>query len=50
MRLEAEKFAIRLRRPFRIAHGSSAIRETILVHLYDEKEGFVAQGEGALPP
>ncbi len=50
MRLEAEKFAIRLRRPFRIAHGSSATRETILVHLYDEKEGFVAHGEGALPP
>lgn len=50
MRLEAEKFAIRLRRPFRIAHGSSDIRETILVHLHDETEGLIAHGEGALPP
>jgi len=50
MRLEAEKFAIRLRRPFRIAHGSSDIRETILVHLHGETEGLIAHGEGALPP
>jgi len=50
MRLEAEKFTIKLRRPFRISHGSSATRETILVHLHDEREGIVAHGEGALPP
>jgi L-Ala-D/L-Glu epimerase len=50
MRLEAEKFAIRLRRPFRIAHGSSDIRETILVHLHDDRAGLIAHGEGALPP
>lgn len=50
MRLEAEKFIIRLRRPFRIAHGSSVTRETILVHLHDEKGGIDAHGEGALPP
>ncbi len=50
MRLEAEKFTIQLRRPFRIAHGSSATRETILVHLHDTERGIVAHGEGALPP
>src|ERR1700704_1831169 len=50
MRLEAEKFSIELRRPFRIAHGSSVTRETLLVHLYDEEEDLVAHGEGALPP
>ena len=50
MRLEAEKFTIQLRRPFRTAHGSSATRETILVHLHDRKRGIVAHGEGALPP
>jgi hypothetical protein len=42
LRLEAEKFIIRLRRPFRIAHGSSVTRETILVHLHDEKGGIGA--------
>lgn len=46
--LRAEKFLIRLPRPFRIAHGSSDTRETILVHLQDGK--FEAHGEGALPP
>ena len=50
MRLHAEKFTIRLRRPFRIAHGSSTTRETILVHLYDDDESIVGHGEGALPP
>ena len=50
MRLEAEKFTIQLRRAFRIAHGSSATRETILVHLHDTKRGIIAHGEGALPP
>jgi L-alanine-DL-glutamate epimerase-like enolase superfamily enzyme len=50
MRLEAEKFRIKLRRPFRIAHGWSVTRETILVHLYDEEANIVAHGEGALPP
>ena len=50
MRLEAERFTIRLPRPFRIAHGSSVTRETILVHLYDDREDIVAHGEGALPP
>jgi L-alanine-DL-glutamate epimerase-like enolase superfamily enzyme len=50
VRLEAERFTIRLERPFRIAHGSSLTREAILVHLYDDHEGIVAHGEGALPP
>jgi L-alanine-DL-glutamate epimerase-like enolase superfamily enzyme len=50
MKLEAERFTIKLRRPFRIAHGMSVTRETILVHLYDDKEGIDAHGEGALPP
>jgi L-alanine-DL-glutamate epimerase-like enolase superfamily enzyme len=48
MKLEAERFTIKLPRPFRIAHGSSLTRETILVHIQDE--GFDAHGEGALPP
>ncbi len=43
-----EKFIIRLHRPFRIAHGSSDTRDTIIVTLKDA--GFVARGEGALPP
>ena len=50
MRLHAEKFTIQLRRPFRIAHGSSATRDSILVHLYDDAESIVGHGEGALPP
>jgi L-alanine-DL-glutamate epimerase-like enolase superfamily enzyme len=50
VKLEAERFTIRLRRPFRIAHGCSTTRETILVHLHDEAEGIEAHGEGALPP
>lgn len=50
MKLEAERFTIRLQRPFRIAHGSSTTRETILVHLRDEAGGIEAHGEGALPP
>ena len=48
MILSAEKFTIRMRRPFRIAHGSSDTRETILVHL--QAGGWQAHGEGALPP
>lgn len=50
MKLSAEKFTIRLPRPFRIAHGSSDQRDTILVHLHDPETGFTGQGEGALPP
>jgi L-alanine-DL-glutamate epimerase-like enolase superfamily enzyme len=50
MKLEAQRFTIRLRRPFRIAHGSSTTRETILVRLRDDEEGVEARGEGALPP
>jgi L-Ala-D/L-Glu epimerase len=50
VKLEAERFTIRLPRPFRIAHGSSTMREAILVHLYDDRENIVAHGEGALPP
>ena len=48
MKLEAERFTIKLPRPFRIAHGSSQTRETILVHIH--AEGIEAHGEGALPP
>ena len=48
MKLEAERFTIKLPRPFRIAHGSSRTRETILVHIHCE--GIDAHGEGALPP
>jgi L-alanine-DL-glutamate epimerase-like enolase superfamily enzyme len=50
VRLHAEKFTIQLRKPFRIAHGSSTTRESILVHLYDDDESIVGHGEGALPP
>jgi L-alanine-DL-glutamate epimerase-like enolase superfamily enzyme len=48
MTLKAEIFPIRLRRPFRIAHGTSHVRETVLAHLHDGN--FSAHGEGALPP
>jgi L-alanine-DL-glutamate epimerase-like enolase superfamily enzyme len=48
MKLEAERFTIQLPRPFRIAHGSSLTRETILVHIHGED--IDAHGEGALPP
>jgi L-Ala-D/L-Glu epimerase len=48
MKLEAERFTIKLPRPFRIAHGASLTRETILVHIHGE--GMDAYGEGALPP
>lgn len=50
MKLAAERFVIRLRRPFRIAHGVSDTRETILVHLEDGGAALTAHGEGALPP
>jgi len=50
MKLSAEKFTIQLPRPFRIAHGSSDQRDTILVHLHDSETGFTGRGEGALPP
>ena len=43
MKLEAEQFTIKLPRPFRIAHGSSLTRETILVHIHGE--GIDAYGE-----
>lgn len=48
MILEAEKFSIRLRRPFRIAHGTSTTRDTLLVHLGEGD--LTGHGEGALPP
>jgi L-alanine-DL-glutamate epimerase-like enolase superfamily enzyme len=48
MKLSAERFTIRLIRPFRIAHGSSDTRETILVKLCDGT--YEGHGEGALPP
>lgn len=48
MKLAVERYPIRLLRPFRIAHGTSDTRETILVTLTDG--GLVARGEGALPP
>jgi L-alanine-DL-glutamate epimerase-like enolase superfamily enzyme len=48
MKLRAEKFPIRLLRPFRIAHGVSTTRDTLLVHLEDGP--FTGHGEGALPP
>ncbi len=48
MKLAAERFTIKLPRPFRIAHGSSQTRETIIVHI--ASEGIDAYGEGALPP
>lgn len=48
MKIEAEKFTIHLRRPFRIAHGSSDTRDTILVRV--ESGGLIGHGEGALPP
>lgn len=48
MILHAEKFTIRLRRPFRIAHGASTTRETLLVQL--QENGCTGHGEGALPP
>ncbi|CAN5542035.1 dipeptide epimerase [soil metagenome] len=48
MKIEAEKYTILLRRPFRIAHGSSDTRDTILVRV--ESGGLTGHGEGALPP
>jgi len=48
MTIRGEKFTIRLPRPFRIAHGSSDTRDTILVHL--RVGDFEGHGEGALPP
>ena len=48
MKLAAEKFTIRLFRPFRIAHGTSDTRDTILVTLEDGS--LMAHGEGALVP
>ncbi len=50
MKRQAERFTIRLRRPFRIAHGVSATRETILVHVQAGDPAISAHGEGALPP
>ncbi len=48
MIVEAEKYSIRLRRPFRIAHGTSATRDTLIVRIRDGD--LTAHGEGALPP
>lgn len=48
MKIEAERSTIQLRRPFRIAHGSSDTRDTILVKV--ESGGLTGHGEGALPP
>lgn len=48
MIIRGERFTIRLPRPFRIAHGSSETRDTILVHVRDGN--FEGHGEGALPP
>lgn len=48
MNLSARVYTIRLFRPFRIAHGTSHTRETVLVTLRDG--GLEAHGEGALPP
>lgn len=48
MKLSAEKYSIRLPRPFRIAHGVSTTRDTLLVHLQDG--ALTGHGEGALPP
>lgn len=50
MKRTAECATIRLPHPFRIAHGSSDTRTTILVHLEDEERGLIGHGEGALPP
>ncbi|HET6566358.1 MAG TPA: dipeptide epimerase [Rhodothermales bacterium] len=43
-RVEAEPLILRLKSPFRIAHGSSTVRENVLTRIGD---GF---GEGAMPP
>ncbi len=48
MKIEAEKFTIQLRRPFRIAYGSSDTRDTILVRV--GSGDLTGHGEGALPP
>lgn len=48
MKLRAEKYSIRLPRPFRIAHGVSNTRDTLLVHIHDGD--LTGHGEGALPP
>lgn len=48
MNLSAEIFTIQLNRPFRIAHGTSNTRDTILVSL--RHDGACGRGEGALPP
>jgi len=50
MNLSAEKFTIHLPKPFRIAHGLSHQRDTILVRLHDPESGLTGSGEGALPP
>lgn len=50
MKVSAEKFTIRLPRPFRIAHGTSQTRDTILAHIQAPDSDLVGHGEGALPP
>lgn len=49
MTVGGEIFTIRLPRPFRIAHGVSHTRETVLVRVSAE-DGVTGWGEGALPP
>lgn len=44
MRLTVEPITLNLKTPFRIAHGTSAARHNVLVHLDD------GVGEGALAP
>jgi L-alanine-DL-glutamate epimerase-like enolase superfamily enzyme len=48
MTVAAEIFPIRLPEPFRIAHGSTVERETVLVTVTDGAR--TGRGEGALPP
>ncbi len=48
MKVDGEIFTIRLSRPFRIAHGVSHTRETVLVQV--SNGSLTGWGEGALPP
>ncbi len=48
MKIRADVFTIRLPHPFRIAHGESTERQTVIVRVTDG--GLTGTGEGALPP
>ncbi len=48
MRVSCEICTIQLNRPFRIAHGSSLTRDTVLVSVHEGE--FIGRGEGALVP